>query len=124
MNPFTLIRFFLVIFCTTKYTNSVPITSNTSESAVRAKNLTNFNNIEKLYQDTINVSDTLENAKAVQTKISSTKRRRHSETQKPKPKVHRKINTTEKPMTTKPHPTESAFVMPNLFMSTGWGPGR
>lgn len=124
MNPFTLIRFFVVIFCTAKYTNSVPITSNTSESGVRAKNLTNFNNIEKLSQNTINVSDTLENARAIQTTISSTKRKRQSETQKPKPKLFKKINITEKPMTTKPHPTEAAFVMPNLFMSYGWGPGR
>lgn len=142
MNSFNLIGFFLVIFCGIKYANAVPIASDAANSAVTADNLiTERMNEEKLDNLLYNTDliKSSENVSLDQAIIELTTQKQQSETQKPKSKSRRRVKvrrrartqrgqpdckppTTERPTTTKP--TKLVILIPNLFISQSWGPGR
>lgn len=139
MNPFTLIGFFLVLFCATKYVNAVPVTSDATNLAVTAENLTTVrNDEEKLDNLLYNIGDSInasENESFNEVTIAQTTRKPQSTTQKPNTIRRRRVirrrprkqpdcrsMTTEKPIT--PKPTQIVNQFPSLFISGGWGPGR
>lgn len=144
MNPFTLIGICLVFFHGPKYCNAIPVASINTNSDVPAENITvASNNDEKLenllYYSTTDASKSSENVGLIQSTVTQTTQKPYNGTQNPKQKSkyrrrlkRRKTHTqpdcrtaSRRPtMTTTAKTTASAFVMPNLFISTGWGPGR
>lgn len=143
MNPFNLIGFFLVLFCGIIYANAVPIASDATNSAVTADNLTNERTNDEKLDNLLYNTDLIKSSENVsldqQAIIELTTQKPHSETEKPKSKSRRRVKvrrrartqrgqpdckppTTERPTTTKP--TKLVILIPNLFISQSWGPGR
>lgn len=140
MNPFTLIGFFLVLFCAMKYVNAVPIATDASESALTAENLTtvrnNEQNLDNLLYNTNDSIKSSENVSLNQSTIEQTTQKPQNDAQKTKSKTRKRVYrrrrtrtqpdcrpvTTEKPTT--PKPTQLGVLLPNLFISQSWGPGR
>lgn len=128
MNPFVLIGMVLVLLCATKYANAVPTATHATNSAIAADNATNL--IEKLDKTLYNVVDTYETS-TQQPQITTQKPRNESQKQKTKRKRgNRRASrtqpdcrtSTERPTTTKP--TKVYILLPNIFFSQSWGPGR
>lgn len=144
MNPFNLIGFLLVIFCATIHVNAVPIASDAADLAVTAENETTVQNndakLDALVYETVGVIKSSESVSVDETTIDQTTQRPQSETQKPKPKIHKRVKKSKtrrrprkqpdcRPPTTvrppMPKPTQLVIQLPNLFISNpGWGPGR
>lgn len=131
MNPLTQIGFFLALFCAITYANAVPVAS---DAAITSDNgPTPLNNDAKLDNLLYNAVDINKSSESVVSHLPTTQqmtRRPQNELQKPKPRRRRPNKyrraqpdcRTEKPTTTKP--TKIAILMPNLFISQSWGPGR
>lgn len=143
MNPFTLIGFFLVLFCGTAYVNASPrFTRDAANSAAVAESTTDLLNNEErlntlLYKTAEDTSISSENANLSQTIVettTTTRKPQNAEESKPRrrrrPRHRRpsssrpdcRTTTTPKPTTTKP--TKVYVQFPGLFISHSWGPGR
>lgn len=122
MNPYNLIGFFFVIICGTKYANAVPIASDTNVIAENTTSvLNNDGNLDKLLYNAIDINKSTENVRFNQ----STTKKPPNEAHKPKIRRRRVNKNRRNPTTERPtKPTKIAILMPNLFISQGWGPGR
>lgn len=130
MNPFVLIGMVLVLLCAAKCANSVPTATHATNSAIAADNASNLIDDEKLDKTLYNVVDTYETS-TQQPQITTQKPRNESQKQKTKRRRgNRRVSrtqpdcrtTTERPTTTKP--TKVYILLPNIFFSQSWGPGR
>lgn len=127
MNPFVLIGMVLVLLCAAKCANAVPTATHATNSAVAADNASNLIDDEKLDKTLYNVVDTYETS-TQQPKITTQKPRNDTQKQKTKRRRGNRRSqsdcrtTTVKPTTTKP--TKVYILLPNIFFSQSWGPGR
>lgn len=131
MNPFTLIGVFLALFCATKYVNAIPVASDAAITSDNASTALNSDaKLDNLLYNAVDINKSSESVVPHQPTIQQTTRKPQNESQKPKPRRRRPMKyrraqpdcRTEKPTTTKP--TKIAILMPNLFISQSWGPGR
>lgn len=134
MNPFALIGFVLILLYGAKCANAVPVTTHATDPASTAENATNSlindEKLDKTLYNVIDTSNTLENNRPRQQPLSEqTTQKSHSETQRSRIKRKRgnrrisrmqHVSTTERTTTTKP--TKVYILIPNLFISQGWGP--
>lgn len=141
MNPFTLIGFFLMLFCATKYVNAVPVASDSAITSDNASAVFEFNNgdgkLDNLLHNAAEMNTITESVQIPQTTTTTTSptttRRPANKPQKSKPKrpnpkhiKHRRAQPDcrfERP-SNRVKPAESGIQMPSIFISTGWGPGR
>lgn len=139
MNPYVLIGLVLVLFCGTKYAYAVPVaTTHATNSAAAAENssdilLADNGKLDNMLYNTIDAGKSVESTNVNHPKNEKTTTRPASETQKSKRKGRRGQSrrfprtqdcrtTTERPTT--PKPTKVYILIPNLFISQSWGPGR
>lgn len=139
MNPFTLIGFFLALFCVIKHANAIPVTLDATNSATLTDSTTSLlNNDEKmnsLLYKTADTSGSLETVNLSQSIVETTTHKPHDETKPRKRRGprHRKMSstrsdcrttTTAPPKSTTTKPTKVYVQFPGLFISHSWGPGR
>lgn len=137
MNPFTLIGFFLALFCGIKHANAIPVTLDATNSVDSTTSvLNNDEKMNSLLYKTADTNGSLEAVNLSQSIVETTTRKPHTDESKPRRRRgqrHRKMSstrsdcrtiTTPPPKTTTTKPTKVYVQFPGLFISHSWGPGR